>query len=146
MNKFLNYIWIILLAIYIISPIDANPLFFDDLIAAAALFYFVYKNAKHKQQQQQYPGYDRESHTGYQSQQNSTDRSNGPLTLDKAYRILGVSAGSTLDEINRAYKAKMTRSHPDKVSHLSEELQEKAKELTLELNEAYELVIRHKKA
>ncbi|MBI4683188.1 MAG: DnaJ domain-containing protein [Nitrospirae bacterium] len=143
MAKLLNYLWITLLSVYIISPIDANPLFFDDLIAAAALFYFLYKNAKQKQQQ--YPGYDRQSHPGHQSQQNSTSGAHGPLTLDKAYKILGVSAGSTLDEINRAYKEKMTKSHPDKVSHLSEELQEKAKELTLELNEAYALVKRYKK-
>ncbi len=143
MTKFFNYIWIIFLAIYIISPIDASPLFFDDLIAAAVLFYFLYKNTKEKQQ---YPGYDRQSHAGYQSQQNNAAGPQDPLTLDKAYRVLGISADSTLDEINRAYKEKMTKSHPDKVSHLSEELQEKAKELTLELNEAYELVKRYKKA
>lgn len=142
MNKFLNYIWIILLAIYIISPIDANPLFFDDLIAAAALLYFLYKNTKQKQQ---YSSHDTQSNTGYQSQKNSTSGPQDQLTLDKAYRILGVSANATLDEINRAYKEKMTKSHPDKVSHLSEGLQEKAKELTLELNEAYELVKRYKK-
>lgn len=145
MNKFLNYIWIILLAIYIISPIDANPLFFDDLIAAGVMFYFLYKNKKQRQQQSPYSDYDRQSYTGYKSQQNSTAGPEGPLTLDRAYRVLGVSAGSTLDEINRAYKEKMTKTHPDKVSHLSEELQEKAKELTLELNEAYELVKRYKK-
>ncbi|MBI5663463.1 MAG: DnaJ domain-containing protein [Nitrospirae bacterium] len=144
MNKLLNYLWITLLSVYIISPIDANPLFFDDLIAAAALFYFVYKNAKQKQQ---YSGYDTQSKPGYQSQQTSASGdAHGPLTLDKAYRILGVSSDSTLDEISKAYKEKMTKSHPDKVSHLSEELQERAKELTLELNEAYECVKRHTKA
>ena len=146
MTKFLNYIWIILLAVYIISPIDANPLFIDDLIAAAVLFYFLYKNTKLKQQQQRSSGYDTQSNSGKQSQQNSTAGLQGPLTLDKAYRILGISPDSTLDEINRAYKEKMTKSHPDKVSHLSEQLQEKAKELTLELNDAYELVKQHKKA
>ena len=142
MTKFLNYLWITLLAIYIISPIDASPLFFDDLIAAGVLFYFLYKNTKQKQQPSDY---DKQSHTSYQSQQNNTTGSQCPLTIDKAYRVLGVSPDSSLDEINRAYKEKMTRSHPDKVSHLSEELQEKAKELTLELNEAYELVKRYKK-
>jgi len=145
LNKFLNYIWIILLAVYIISPIDANPLFFDDLIAAGVMFYFLYKNTKQKQQQQRSSDYYRQSQTGQESRHNSTAGPQGPLTLDRAYRVLGVSAHATLDEINRAYKEKMTRTHPDKVSHLSEELQEKAKELTLELNEAYEMVKRYKK-
>jgi len=31
----------------------------------------------------------------------------------------------------------MAKSHPDKVAHLSEELQKKAKELALEINKAY---------
>jgi len=146
MSKFLNYLWITLLSVYIISPIDANPLFFDDLIAAGVLFYFMYKNSKIVKRQQQDSDYYRQSQTGHQSEQNNFPGFQGPLTFDKACRILGVSPGSTLDEINRAYKDKMTKSHPDKVSHLSEELQEKAKELTLELNEAYELVKRHKKA
>ncbi len=145
MTNLLKYLWIILLAIYIISPIDAHPLFFDDLIAAGVLFYILYKNSKQKEQRQQHNDYYRQSQTGYQSRQNKTSGSQGPLTLDDACRLLGVSPNSSLDEINKAYREKMTKSHPDKVSHLSEELQEKAKEITLKLNEAYDLVKRYKK-
>jgi DnaJ-domain-containing protein 1 len=50
-----------------------------------------------------------------------------------------------MDEISRAYKEKMIKSHPDKVSHLSKELQEKAKELTMELNAAIDLIKRYQK-
>ncbi len=46
---------------------------------------------------------------------------------------------------NKAYKNKMTKSHPDKVSHLSEELQEKARELTLRINQAIDIIKQHKK-
>ncbi|MEW6599434.1 MAG: DnaJ domain-containing protein [Nitrospirota bacterium] len=146
MTKYLNYLWIILLAVYIISPIDANPLFFDDLIAAAVMFYFLYKNAKQKEQQQRYSDYHGQSQAGSESRQSSTGEAEGRMTLDRAYRILGVRPGSSMEEISRAYKEKMTKSHPDKVSHLSEELQKRAQELTLELNEAYEFVRRHTKA
>ena len=45
----------------------------------------------------------------------------------------------------KAYKDKMTKSHPDKVSHLSKALQDKAQELTLELNAAYDLIKKYKK-
>jgi DnaJ like chaperone protein len=140
MANLLNYLWIIILAIYIISPFDAHPLFLDDLIAAGVLFYMMYKNAKRKKQNQQYY-----SHSNNQSHNKTAAReSNGSLTLDDAYRLLGVSPSNSLEEISRAYKDKMSRSHPDKVSHLSEELQEKAKELTLTINEALELIKRHK--
>lgn len=132
-----------MLIIYIISPIDANPLFIDDLIASVVLAYFLYKNAKGKKQQP-YQDYYRQSQTGRQSEQHTASGARGPLTLDEAYRLLGVSPNASLDETSRAYREKMTKSHPDKVSHLSEELQEKAKELTLKISEAYEVIKRHK--
>ena len=142
MSNVLNYLWQILLIIYIISPFDAHPLFLDDLIAAGFLFYMVYKKAKQKKQQQQYYNYSSQSQSSHQT---SESDSQGPLTLDDACRLLGVSSNASLDDVARAYKEKMIKSHPDKVSHLSEELQEKAKELTLKLNEAYDLIKKYKK-
>ena len=134
----MNYIWPVLIAIYIISPVDAHPLFMDDLIAAGVMFYMIWKNSKRRQQQQQ------SYHNSSQSHQNNNAESQGPLTLDKAYRLLGVTSDTSLDKINKAYREKMSKSHPDKVSHLSDELQETARELTLKLNEAYDLIKRHK--
>ena len=141
MTNFLSYLWPVLIAIYIISPFDLHPLFLDDLIAAGFMFYMMYRNAKRKKQQQQYYDYSRQSQSSNQSQ----TEAKGPLTLDDACRMLGVSSNASLDDIAKAYKEKMIKSHPDKVSHLSEELQEKAKELTLKLNEAYDLIKKYKK-
>ncbi|MEN8264926.1 MAG: DnaJ domain-containing protein [Nitrospirota bacterium] len=140
MTNFLNYLWPVLIGIYIISPFDLHPLFLDDLIASGFLFYMVYKNAKRKKQQQYY-NYYQQSQSSHKS---SSVESEGPLTLEKAYSLLGVTPGASLDDITKAYKDKMKKSHPDKVSHLSKELQEKARELTLELNEAYALIKKHR--
>lgn len=141
MSNITNYIWLIFLAIYIISPIDAHPFLFDDLIAAGVMLYMFYKNSKRKKQYQQYY-----SNFQNQSQDNKTEfnKTRGPVTLEKAYKLLGVSSKSSWDEITRAYKEKMKKSHPDKVSHLSEELQAKAKELTLNINEAIDLIKRYR--
>jgi DnaJ-domain-containing protein 1 len=141
MNNITNYIWLIFLAIYIISPIDAHPMLIDDLIAAVVMLYMLHKNSKRKKQYQQYY-----SHSQNQSQDNQTgfSETRGPVTLDKAYKLLGVTSKSSWDEISSAYKEKMKKSHPDKVSHLSEELQAKAKELTLNINEAIDLIRRHR--
>jgi DnaJ like chaperone protein len=142
MSNIFNYLWLILIAIYIISPVDLVPWhIFDDLIAAGVMFYMLYKNARGKKQYQQYY-----SHFRNQSQDShkTSHESGGPLTLDRAYALLGVTASASWDEINRAYRDKISKSHPDKVSHLSEELQQKAEELTLRLNEALALVKRHK--
>lgn len=141
MNNISNYLWIILLVIYIISPFDAHPLLFDDLIASGFLFYMMYKNAKQKKQQQHY----QDSGQSQSSHRATSDSSAGPLTLNKAYRLLGVDSNASLDNIAKAYRDKMTKSHPDKVSHLSTALQDKAQELTLELNAAYDLIKKYKK-
>ncbi len=139
MNNIKNNIWLILLAIYIISPFDAHPLFFDDLIALGVFFYLQYKNKLRKKQQQQ------DSDYYNNSQKSSQSDSNNQLTLDESYSVLGVSPNASMDEINKAYKSKMTKSHPDKVSHLSEELQEKAREITLRINNAIDIIKQHKK-
>jgi len=141
MSNFLSKLWPVLLAIYIISPFDAHPLFLDDLIAAGAMFYMMYKNSKRKQQYEQYHSNSKKNN----GSQSSTAYSSSQLTLDEAYKVLGVKRGSSLDEISKAYKEKMIKSHPDKVSHLSIELQEKAKELTLRFNDAIDLIKKSRK-
>ena len=140
MSNLLSKLWPILLAIYIISPFDAHPLFLDDLIASGALFYLIYKNSRKGRYSQHQTAYDQTGH-----EQRSTYQSSSDLTLEDAYRTLGVQSNATLGEISKAYKEKMILSHPDKVSHLSEEIQEKAKELTLKLNDAYEFIKQNRK-
>ncbi len=142
MSNFLNYLWPVLIGIYIISPFDLHPLILDDLIAAGFLFYMLYKKSKQKKQQQEYYQHYQQSQSFHKS---SGVESEGPLTLEKACTLLGVTPETSSDDITKAYKDKMKKSHPDKVTHLSKELQEKARELTLELNEAYELINKYRK-
>ncbi|UCH81859.1 MAG: DnaJ domain-containing protein [Nitrospiraceae bacterium] len=141
MSNLLSKLWPVLLAVYIISPFDAHPLFLDDLIAAGIMFYMIYKNSKRRQQYEQYY-----THTGSADNGRSrTSHPSAPMSLDEAYKILDIKSGASLDDISKAYREKMKKSHPDKVSHLSHELQEKAKELTLRINEAFELIKNNKK-
>ena len=129
MNKYKFYFLIIILIIYIISPLDLFPFVFDDLIASGFLFYFWRKFKNQKNQKSYY--------SRSKSQTNINAGSNGPMNLDESYKLLNVSFDASLSEVQKAYKEKMAKSHPDKVAHLSEELQKKAKELALEINKAY---------
>ena len=129
MNKYKFYFLIIILIIYIISPLDLFPFVFDDLIASGFLFYFWRKFKNQKNQKSYY--------SRSKSQTNINAGSNGPMNLDESYKLLNVSSDASLSEVQKAYKEKMAKSHPDKVAHLSEELQKKAKELALEINKAY---------
>ena len=138
MNRFVLYLILIFLVIYIISPWDIHPHIFDDVAVFGVLYYLWSKYKKFKR----VSGY---FYSGNKSQDNKRNESKHDINLDEAYRLLGVSPNNSWDEIQKAYKDKIAKSHPDKVAHLSEELQRKAKELTLQLNRAIDIVKRHKK-
>ncbi|MEC4685798.1 MAG: DnaJ domain-containing protein [Nitrospirota bacterium] len=129
------YIWLIVLIIYIISPLDLFPGFFDDLIAIGLLYYLSYRKTA-RQKQGTYSHSNNRDNAGSQSRQQDTRL----LSLEEAYRTLGVSPDASWVEIKKAYKEKISKCHPDKVSHLNEELQEKAEELTLRLNNTLEVI------
>lgn len=136
MNKYKFYFLVIILIIYIISPLDFFPFVFDDLIASGFLFYFWNKFKNQKSQKTYY--------SGGQSQTNIKSKPDGQMSLDQAYRLLNISPDAPWSEVQKAYKEKMVKSHPDKVTHLGAELQEKAKELTIKINKAYNIIKSHK--
>jgi len=136
MNKYKFYFIIIVLIIYIISPLDLFPFVFDDLIASGVLLYFWRKFKNQKNQ--------RNSYSKSRSQTNIKPEPDGQSSLDEACRLLNVSPDAPWSEVQKAYKEKMAKSHPDKVAHLSEELQKKAGELTLEINKAFNIIKRYK--
>jgi hypothetical protein len=53
------------------------------------------------------------------------------------WEVLGVSQGSSLDEVKAAYRTKIKQCHPDRVVGLGEEFQQLADRKTKELNEAF---------
>jgi len=137
MTNFTFYLLILILIIYIVSPLDLHPLIFDDLIASGFLYYIWQKFKKQKRPRNYY--------SRGRSQANIRNEPDGQMSLNEAYRLLHVSPDASWGEVQKAYKERMAKSHPDKVTHLSEELQDKAKELTLEINKAFNTIKRYKK-
>ncbi len=135
MNKITHYLWILLLLLYIISPRDLYPSFIDDLLALGGLWYVRYRYLKNRA-----AGYRNDSGPENEREEVHREDKGDSLSLSEAYDILGVSQDASMEEIKKAYKEKIVKSHPDKVSHLSDELQEKAKELTLRLNTSMEII------
>ena len=60
--------------------------------------------------------------------------------VDSAYKILEIDRNATDDEVKKAYRKMAVKYHPDKVSHLGEDFQKKAKEKFQKVNDAYEKI------
>lgn len=58
------------------------------------------------------------------------------------YVILEVTPRSTKEDIKKAYKEKLAANHPDKVSHLSKEIQETAQVRTQEIQRAFDTLMK----
>ncbi len=58
-------------------------------------------------------------------------------TADKYYRILGLNADATKQEIRKSYRKLALTHHPDRVAHLGDEYKKNAKETFQKINEAY---------
>ncbi|MHC4269559.1 MAG: J domain-containing protein [Planctomycetota bacterium] len=140
MNKYKFYFLIIILIIYIISPFDLHPFVFDDIIASGFLYYFWQKFRGQRRQKNYY------NYTKGEPRTNTKMGFDGQMGLDEAYRLLHVSPDASWSEVQKAYKERMAKTHPDKVAHLSEELQEKSKELSVEINKAYNLIKQFKES
>ncbi len=136
--KHLKY-WLILIALlYLLFPRDLIPDFFgrglgliDDLLLMAALGYFYRKRLR-----------DFAARTAGESAQagSETHRMKAKQSgrAFDPYQILGIPTSSSQETIRSAYRSRMTEYHPDKVTHLGEELQELAHRKVLEIQRAYQ--------
>lgn len=61
-------------------------------------------------------------------------------SLDAAYKVLGVSASATDDELKRAYRRLALQNHPDRVASLGEDVRRAAEKKLQEINAAKETI------
>jgi len=79
-------------------------------------------------------------HQYYQQSTNSNGRSSYSNydSLNNDYKILEISSDATDDEVKKAYRSLAKKHHPDRVSHLGEDMRKAAEEKFAKLNQAYE--------
>ncbi len=64
----------------------------------------------------------------------------GGTSLDDAYKLLGITAENTDDEVRRAYKKMAMQHHPDRVAYLGEDVRKASEKKFQEINEAKERI------
>jgi hypothetical protein len=148
MNPFWLILALILVLIYVLSPIDGVPDvipilgWLDDSVLVGLLVYFLrygrlpgflswinrllFKNN----------GTGQETRSGTGGCQEQSDLGTRKAPVDP-YEVLGISPGASREEIQAAYRAAAQQYHPDKVAHLGVELQELARKKFIEIQEAY---------
>lgn len=63
-----------------------------------------------------------------------------PASYDGSYQILGITSSASNEEIKKAYRQMALQSHPDKVSHLGEDVRRAAEEKFKKIQAAYESI------
>ena len=66
----------------------------------------------------------------------------GGTTLEEAYKVLGISADATDEEVRKAYRKMVIQHHPDKVQNLGEDVKEAATRKLQEINKAKEMIFK----
>lgn len=60
--------------------------------------------------------------------------------VDSSYKILGIEASATDEEVKKSYREMAKKYHPDKVAYLGEDVRRSAEQKLQEVNEAYEKI------
>jgi len=149
-------VWIIiaifLVCIYVISRIDLLPDVFplvgwldDTFLVGLLIYYLRYRKLPgfiywlQRLLFKKSPG--RSDQTSGRGQTGGTKNQEG--RPQNPYAVLGVKPGASQEEIQAAYRELVQKYHPDKVSHLGEEFQEMAQQKFVEIQDAYDQLMRN---
>lgn len=85
-------------------------------------------------------GYGGYGYGGYDAGSGSSGTYSSRAVTSDDYKILEVSPDATDEEVKKAYRLAAKKHHPDKVSHLGEDVRKAAEEKFAQVNEAYERI------
>ncbi|RJP84756.1 MAG: J domain-containing protein [Desulfobacteraceae bacterium] len=163
MSQFWKVVIIVLILLYILSPMDLLPGFspislLDDAFLTGLLIYYL-KNGRMPAfitalGQWIFGGRATENMTG-KNKSGQGGSGNGEGVKEEKpggaqtnqfrpkdpYEVLEISPGATKQEIQAAYRKIVPQYHPDKVAHLGREIQDLAKEKFVEIQNAYDALM-----
>ncbi len=156
MNLYLKIILFILGIAYLISPVDIIPDFMvpflgfvDDGLIIAVVYHLIRYGTLpafffRKQKPIQKPSDQKFNHSDSKTQDSDPGekKTSNQRILKTPYEILGIHPGASKKEISAAYKEAIKKYHPDKLSHLGEEFSSLANKKFLEIQRAYDTLMK----
>ncbi len=155
MSLYFKIVLIIFGLAYLISPVDIIPDlllpyigWLDDGAVIAALIYMIRTGKlpnfifKGQGKTNSFNGPNANAYQGKESKTASTSGDQRTKPSKTPYEILGISQGASKKQIQAAYKEAIKKYHPDKLSHLGEEFSNLANEKFLEIQDAYDTLIK----
>lgn len=151
----MNPLWVILalflILIYILSPLDIVPDiipllgWLDDTFLVGLFVYYLRYRQLPKFVSKVIGFFSKKN--GKTSEDDSSGFSSGRASEGATgskdpYEILGIRPNATPDEIRAAYRLVAQQYHPDKVAHLGEEFRELAQKKFVEIQNAYNILMR----
>lgn len=128
--------------IYFFSPFDLFPdhllpgaAYLDDIILGV-IFLRIYQNHKKRIE----AAHSSENHK--HEKRSNNHRQEYKKKQFNPYEILKIKPGASRDEVKKAFHQQSSRYHPDKVSHLGKEFQDLAHEKFVEIQRAYEILMK----
>lgn len=145
---------------YLISPVDIIPDlllpylgWIDDGVVIWTIIYlirygklpnFFFKNQdRFKQNFSQNPKNFTENRQNKQAESNRQETVSSEKKSKTPYDILGIRPTASKKDIQAAYKEAIKKYHPDKLSHLGEEFSNLANKKFLEIQDAYDALMKN---
>ena len=81
-----------------------------------------------------YSGSSNRSGGGYNNSRGGSSTGTSGMSLDDAYKVLGISSSATNDEVKAAFRKMALKHHPDRVATLGEDVRKAAEQKFKEIN------------
>ena len=164
LSLYLKIVLIIFGLAYLISPVDIIPDlllpfvgWIDDGVVIASIYYlirygklpnffFKKRNPFKQPSGQSHADFTSQKEAnkkgGYQQKNQQTNKNRSSKSIPTPHEILCINPDASKKEIQNAYKQAIKKYHPDKLSHLGKDFSNLANEKFLEIQKAYDTLMK----
>jgi len=160
LSLYLKIILIIFGLAYLISPVDIIPDlllpfvgWIDDGVVIASIYYlirfgrlpnffFKKRNPFNQPSGQNHADFTSQKKTTRKRSYQQSNKNRSSKSIPTPHEILGITPDASKKEIQNAYKKAIKKYHPDKLSHLGKDFSNLANQKFLEVQKAYDTLMK----